>query len=342
MPDSAHPIYAALPGLAEHLPCAGFAVLPTPVQAGAVDGKSLWIKRDDLSHPEYGGNKVRKLEFILAQARADGRRRVVSFGATGTHHGLATAIFCRKLQLECELLLFDQPETPQVRENVRRLMAEGAQLRHCHSLARTIMRYGLHPGRLRRDTLFLFAGGSNELGVLAFINAALELAEQIRAGALPAPGRIYCPLGSGSTLAGLTLGVALAGLDCEVVGVRVADARLGPFPACTEATVAALMQRCLRWLEHRGISWPARVPAPRIDHRWIGAGYGHATAAGEAAARAFESAVGVPLDPTYTAKTFAAVQAALAEEAKALLYWHTLSSAGAPDVAPGVVGALAD
>lgn len=325
------PIYTALPGLQAALPCAGFAALPTPVQAVDVDGRPCWIKRDDLSHPIYGGNKVRKLEFILAGALADGRRRVITFGATGTHHGLATAIFCRQLGMDCELLLFDQPETPQVRENLRRLEAEGAQLRHCHSLARTLLAYGLHPGRLRHDSLFLFAGGSNELGVLAFINAALELGGQIEAGALPAPRRILCPLGSGSTLAGLSLGVALAGLDCEVIGVRVADARLGPFPACTEGTVAGLMRRSLRWLARRGIDWPAAVPAPRIDHRWIGDGYGHATAAGDAAAQRFQATLGLPLDPTYTAKAFAAVQDRLARGEQGLLYWHTLSSADSPD-----------
>ncbi len=330
MLDCQRPIHAALPGLAAHLPCAGFAALPTPVQAVDFGGQRCWVKRDDLSHAIYGGNKVRKLEFILARALADGRRRVISFGATGTHHGLATAIFCRQLGLDCELLLFDQPQTAQVRENLRRLVAEGAQLRHCHSLARTLLAYGLHPRRLRRDSLFLFAGGSNELGVFAFINAALELAAQVAAGELPAPRRIVCPLGSGSTLAGLSLGVALAGLDCQVIGVRVADARLGPFPACTEGTVAALMRRSLDWLARRGIDWPAAVPAPCIDHRWIGDGYGHATAAGEDASRAFQAALGLPLDPTYTAKAFAAVQADLAQGAQGLLYWHTLSSAAAP------------
>lgn len=320
-----YPIYAALPGLAGELPSAAFAALPTPVECHEVGGRPVWIKRDDLSHPVYGGNKVRKLEFILQRARADGRGRVVTFGATGTHHGLATAIFCRQLGLDCEVLLFDQPDSPHVQENLRRLGEEGARRVFCRSLGRTLVRYTLHPGRLGGRTLFLFAGGSNEIGVLAFVNAALELKAQVEAGVLPAPQRLYCPLGSGSTLAGLTLGMALAGLPIEVVGVRVADAYLGPFPACTPGTVAALMRRTVRWLRRRGIEWPADIPAPVLDERWIGAGYGHPTDAAREAAAVFKDSVGLPLDLTYTAKTFAAV---LEDQTQGpVLYWHTLDSA---------------
>ena len=318
------PIDNALPGIAAHLPCAGFARLPTPLQRVEIDGRAVWIKRDDLSHPDYGGNKVRKLEFILAAAQRAGQRRVVTFGATGTHHGLATALFCSALGLECEVLLFDQPDSAHVRENRARLQASGAICTPCGSLARTVARFYLHPRRLRRDTLFLFAGGSGELGTLAFVNAALELAEQVDVGEAPRPARIYCATSSGSTLAGLTLGVALAGWDTQVIGVQVADARLGPFDACTPKTIQALMRRSLRWLERRELHWPADWPEVLLDDRWLGPGYGHPTVAAEQAATAFEQAVGVALDLTYTAKAFAALRADTAPGE--VLYWHTLSS----------------
>lgn len=329
MPSTIRPIYQALPGLEAHLPCAGFAQLPTPVEAHRFDGQRVWVKRDDLSHPIYGGNKVRKLELILAAAQADGKDQLITFGATGTHHGLATAIFCRQLGLGCEVLLFDQPDSPHVQHNLSRLEQEGARRVFCGSLANTLRRYYLHPARLRRGSQFLFAGGSNELGVLAFINAALELKAQIDAGECPVPARIYCPVGSGSTIAGLTLGMALAELPTEVIGVRVADSHVGPIPACTVGSIAQLMARTVRWLGRRHIDWPAGVPQPRLDERWIGAGYGHPTVDAEAAVVAFESELGVPLDLTYTAKTFAAVRDAAGSDASGgpLLYWHTLSSA---------------
>jgi 1-aminocyclopropane-1-carboxylate deaminase/D-cysteine desulfhydrase-like pyridoxal-dependent ACC family enzyme len=322
------PIYAALPGLEKVLPCAGFAALPTPVQACDFGAQQVWIKRDDLSHADYGGNKVRKLELILAAAQAAGQTRMVTFGATGTHHGLATAIFCRKLGLACEVLLFDQPDSASVQRNLQRLQEEGAQRVFCGSLANTLLRFYLHPRRLRRDTHFLFAGGSNELGVLAFVNAALELKLQIDDGLCVMPQRVYCPVGSGSTIAGLTLGMALANLPTQVIGVRVADSHLGPIPACTVSTINALMQRTLRWLDRRGIAWPAAVATPQLDERWIGAGYGHATVEAQRAAEVFQASMQIPLDLTYTAKAFAAVlhdsqQAATSSS----LYWHTLSSA---------------
>lgn len=318
------PIDTAVPGIAAHLPRAGFARLPTPLQAIEVDGRKVWVKRDDLSHPEYGGNKVRKLEFILAAAKQAGQHRVTTFGATGTHHGLATALLCRKLGLECEVLLFDQPDSVHVRANYARLEASGAICTPCGSLARTVMRFYLHPRRLRRDTMFLFAGGSGPIGTLAFVNALLELAEQVEAGQAPRPQRIYCATSSGSTLAGLTLGVALLGWDTRVIGVQVADSKLGPFDACTAASIEALMQRTQRWLHKRAIDWPTPLPAAMLDGRWLGAGYGEPTVEAQSAAEVFEQALGIPLDLTYTAKAFAALRADTAPGE--VLYWHTLSS----------------
>ena len=318
------PLFQRFPSLERVLANNGFAHLPTPVQQHTIDGKPLWIKRDDLSHSTYGGNKVRKLELILPEAQRLGARRVVTFGATGTHHGLATAVFCKQLGLECEALLFDQPVTELVQENIQMLAAQGATLKHCGSLSNTLRRFYLHTGRLSRKNYFLFAGGSNVVGVLAFINAALELKQQVDRGECPEPDRIYCPASSNATLAGLTLGVALAGMKTEVVGVRVAPAKVGPFDSCTVKAVRALMQQTVKWLQKHGADWNVPAPAPQIQDDWYGAGYGHPYEAADNAARVFEASVGVPLDPTYTAKCVAAV---LADKTPGeVMYWHTLSS----------------
>ena len=325
MPSIDRPIYQRYADLSAHLPCAGFAALPTPVQQHNVAGRNVWVKRDDLSHALYGGNKVRKLEFILAAAKAAGQTRVVTFGATGTHHGLATALFCRELGLECELLLFDQPENDHVRANRQALEAAGAQCVECGSLANTIRRFYLHPGRLRRDCMFLFAGGSGVLGTLAFVNAAFELQQQILAGELTMPQRLYLACSSGSSLAGLSLGVAMAELPIRVIGVQVADSHLGPFQACTEATVARLVGKTQAWLKKHDIDCPLPSPKIELEQGFLGQGYGFPLASAQAAAKEFQQAIGVPLDDTYTAKAFAAV---LADDSDAeLMYWHTLSSA---------------
>jgi len=318
------PLFQRFPTLSNHISEQGFAHLPTPVECHDFSGQQVWVKRDDLSHSAYGGNKVRKLELILPEVQRLGARRVITFGATGTHHGLATAVFCKQQGLACDLLLFDQPVTPLVQENIQLLAAQGAHLHHCGSLANTLRRFYFHPGRLSKQNYFLFAGGSNVLGVLAFINAALELKQQIDQGQCVIPSVIYCPASSNATLAGLTLGVALAGLSTTVVGVRVAPAKVGPFDSCTPKAVRALMQKTVKWLQQRGIDWPVAVRSATIMNDWYGAGYGFPTEAARQAAEVFEATVGVPLDPTYTAKCFAAVRAS--QLPGPVMYWHTLNS----------------
>src|SRR5271165_3541870 len=91
-----------------------FGRYPTPVgrlSPLSTDRSELWVKRDDLTNPEYGGNKVRKLERLLARALERGARRIVTVGAAGSHHVLATAIFGRRVGLEVEAVLVPQPGT---------------------------------------------------------------------------------------------------------------------------------------------------------------------------------------------------------------------------------------
>ena len=105
--------------------------------------------------------------------------------------------------------------------------------------------------RFKRNNYFLFAGGSNLAGTLGYVNAAFELKQQINNGEMPCPEVIVCPVGSSSTLAGLTLGCQLAGLKTKVVGIRVAPSHLGPFPACTPTTVYTLVKETHRYLEQQ-------------------------------------------------------------------------------------------
>lgn len=315
------PIFQAFPGLDGVLPWQQLAELPTPLESHQIAGRHVWVKRDDLSAPLYGGNKVRKLEFILAQAKAAGQTRVITFGATGTHHGLATALFCRQLGLQCEVLLFDQPDSPHVRENRQALARAGAVCTECGGLTRTVARFYLHPARLRRDTMFLFAGGSGVAGTLAFINAALELNEQLQGDEMQ---RLYVACSSGSTLAGLTLGFALADKPVRVIGVQVADSKLGPFEACTVGTVQALMRKTVRCLRKNGMAWEGDLPSVHLNPAYLGEGYGFSTKAASAAAEQFQDVVGVPLDTTYTAKAFAALLDD--SEPGGVGFWNTLSS----------------
>lgn len=325
MTDETRPLFQRFPRLAEQL-AAGprLARLPTPVQRLDLDGRALWVKRDDLTGADYGGNKTRKLDLILPLARARGARRIVTFGGLGTNHGLASAIHCAHLGLDCEILLFDQPVTAHVRDNLRLMAYFGARLRYAGGMGRALAAYYLHPRRLDPRTRFLFAGASTPLGATAYVDAALELDAQIAAGDMPEPAAVYCAAGSTGTLAGLTLGFALCERAVPVFGVRVIDSHVGPFAACTPATVTKLMRATLTHLRARDPAVPAiDPPEPQLLEGYFGGGYGVPTEAGRRAlARAADA--GLRLEPTYTAKTFAA---ALDADAGPVLYWHTLSSA---------------
>lgn len=331
MPTDTRPLFDWAPQLRERLPWQALASLPTPVEALPM-APNAWIKRDDISHPEYGGNKIRKLEFIVAEALAQGANRIITFGATGTNHGVATAMMCQRVGLACEILLFDQPDSATVRRNQQMMRHYGATLHYCGSLAATVARFYLHPGRLRRNSYFLFAGGSNVAGTLGFVNAAMEIRDQIHSKQLPQISHIVCPVGSSATLAGLTLGFQWLRMPVQVVGVRVAPSHLGPFAACTTDSVARLMRQTHRVTQQlTGRSLP-EPDAPLLLDEYFGVGYGEASPAGCAAQRAFAQA-GFTLEQTYSAKAAACFLDVVAREVTPVLFWHTFNSRPGPCLA---------
>jgi D-cysteine desulfhydrase len=287
----------------------------------------LWIKRDDRTSALYGGNKVRKLEFILAALLRSGCRQLVSFGATGTNHGVAVAAFCQQQGVACTLLLFDQPATANVARNLRLMQHFGAELIYCGSLWNTVLNFYLLQRWRYRGACFLFAGGSNVEGCIGFVNAAFELGSQIERGLLPEPRVIYCALGSGAMLAGLTLGCALAGVSSEVRGVRVAASHLGIVPSCTQATVTRLMRQTYSQLRRLDPAIPKMaLPEVKLEHRYFGSGYGVPTEAGEKARRRLADA-GIELELTYTAKAAAAaLEHCERHPDDTVLYWHSYNS----------------
>src|SRR5690606_1255883 len=211
------------------LPRAPFVTAPTPVEPLPLPGApagACFVKRDERSCALYGGNKPRKLEWVLGAARARGGRRLVTSGGIGTHHGLATAILGRSLDMATTVVCVPQPVTPHVLEQLDAMLAWGAEIRFARGVpgaaAQTVR--ALVRARLAGERpLLVPTGGSSALGDVGFVAAAYELADQVAAGALPEPAEIYVPVGSGGTLSGLVLGLALAGLRTRVVGVLVTD-----------------------------------------------------------------------------------------------------------------------
>jgi D-cysteine desulfhydrase len=308
--------------------------LPTPVRRlvaleRETGHPSLWVKCDDCCSPLYGGNKPRKLELLVAQARRRGRAGLLTTGAIGTHHGLATAIAARQAGMRCALVLLPQPVTGHVRESLLLAHAYGAELYLAGSVAAVARKaaFLLVDAVLRGKPLALVpTGGSSALGTVGFLRAALELAAQVEAGSLPAPAKVFVPLGSGGTAAGLLAGFRLAGLRTRVVAVLVTDI-LPP----SGARLARLAAASIDVLRRAGEPLPPyrfSADAIEIDRTQLGAGYGAASAAGEAAARLAHDLEGLELEPTYTAKCFAAFVAAARSGRRngPLLFWNTYSS----------------
>ena len=288
---------------------------PTPVRELA--GLGVWVKEDGaFGSGGWGGNKVRKLEWLIPDAKRRGRRSILTFGGLGTNWGLATALYGREHGLETALALVDQPIDAHVSAQLARLAASGARIHRTHTKARTVAMLPwlvARNARGGRPPYLLPAGGSSRVGVLGYVEAALEIAAQVEDGTLPEPAHVVVPVGTGGTAAGLALGLQLAGLRTRVVGIVVNDQlRLdGP-------VIARLARRTAALLERRGarLGGGLRIEPDMLDltRDQIGAGYGHPTeAASRAAALAAEE--GLRLDPVYTAKAMAGLLA-LREEGR--------------------------
>jgi 1-aminocyclopropane-1-carboxylate deaminase/D-cysteine desulfhydrase-like pyridoxal-dependent ACC family enzyme len=324
-----NPLFRALPALEGQLPWVELGSWPTPltrVEGPTGWGGQLWLKRDDLSSPWYGGNKVRKLEYLLAAAMDEGAGRLITTGVVGSHHCLATAVHGRRVGLPTSLVVIPQPMTPHAEEMAARNRAWADEVRSCSIFATLPFVEAALRWRRRADRPYVIpGGGSNPLGALGYVGAALELSEQVRDGEMPRPATIAVAAGTLGTVAGLAIGIALTGAADRILAVRIVPAAIA-----NAWTLARLVEGALRLLAAGGVAVPdARAVLDRVDlvGDYLGGGYGHPTEAGGRAGEWFMGR-GVTLDPTYTAKTAAAVLDRLTVGPPAtVLYWHTLSAA---------------
>jgi len=309
---------------------------PTPItelthaaEAAGVARGSLFAKRDDLTSEVYGGNKVRKLERLLDEARTRGAQRLVTIGAVGSHHVIATAIFGKSEGFEVDAILVPQVDTPHARAVARVGATLGLTPYPVGSYAAVPLAVAR---RMRGQAYLIPPGGSSVTGSLAYVDAGLELARQIASGECPRPSTIVVALGSGGTAAGLLVGLERAGLlvgseghpPIELVAVQVVDPPFGS--AATTLSLALAIQRRLG--TKLGRSLIARMSQSlRVARAYLGAGYGSPTEGG-AHATTLAGLDGLVLDPTYTAKAFAAAldEARAHRVAGPVLFWMTLSA----------------
>ncbi len=217
------PLFTRYPALKTHISYISLGTLPTPVQRVATLEQmygihNCFIKQDAATggvdadgEQLFGGNKVRKLEFLLADALYHNAKSVLTFGCIGSNHAVATATYAQQCGLRCYCVLTPQLDNLVVQRNLVLMKAAHAEMIFSEN---SIMR--------RQDTInafidsktnhgdypyFIPTGGSVALGAVGFVNAAFELDAQIKAGLLPEPDFIYVAAGSFGTVAGLSLGL---------------------------------------------------------------------------------------------------------------------------------------
>jgi D-cysteine desulfhydrase len=233
---------------------------------------------------------------------------------------MATVLFGKALGFEVVAALFDQPITSFARRAILTSAGAGGHLIRGHGYLRTALR--TMAARRRADRPYvIMPGASGPLAVLGYVDAMLELGEQVRRGDAPRPDIIVVPCGSGGTVAGLALGVAMLGWPTLVTAVRITA-----LLASNRLTLRWILRGARRLLEQHGARLLGR-PRFAIHHGAIGPGYGFATPEAIAAIPEVERLIGVPGEVTYSGKGIAGLTTiARANPRATILYWHTLSS----------------
>ena len=280
----------------------------------------MWLKRDDCSGLALGGNKTRKLEFLLGEAVARDASGVVTFGAVQSNHARQTAAACAAVGLPCDLVLTE--------------MVDRATVHYAHSgnrllddlLAATVHVVPDNDAALQKaaelaeedpDRYFIDPGGSTPVGTLGYVAMAAELLGQIEENGLT-PGRVIAAASSGGTAAGIVVGLAGTGIPLHAPAVYAPSDQ-------TDAVIGSLVAGTADLL---GVDGPAG--GWTVTDSTLGPGYGIPTDASRAAIRTLARTEGVLLDPVYTAKAFARLLDDLpALDAEAdVVFVHTGGQAG--------------
>jgi len=301
--------------LAETIPRVELGDWPTPLQplkklSAFLGGRPIYIKRDDLSHPLYGGNKVRKLELILADALRRGCRDIITAGGLGSNHVLATAILGKDFGFKVIGLFFCQPVTERVRENLLLEHSFGTEMHFVKDypgMVFSYLRFYIKRSLASRKPLFLMPGGSSDLSTIGYINCTLEIYEQLKSEGIMEPEAIFTAAGTGGTAAGLLAGLTLCQAEAKLHAVGVAKSVMLSASRITGLAEGALARLAK---ENTGIAFPeARHLEGRLELEpdYLGEGYGFVTEEALEAIKLFRELEGIELEECYTAKAAAAL-----------------------------------
>jgi D-cysteine desulfhydrase family pyridoxal phosphate-dependent enzyme len=303
------------------------AYLPTPLVAAPrlsahLDGPRILFKRDDLTGLAFGGNKVRKLEFLLGEALAQGCDTVITGGAQQSNHSRQTAAAAAAAGLRCHLALAGEPP-PHAEGNLLIDLLCGAALHFCgeHRKGEDIPEIAADLTRQGRQVYEIPYGGSNATGALGFIQAAQELALQLREMGESARHVIFAS-SSGGTHAGLAQGLAWFAPETKPLGIGI-DKEEGP-PENFCAQVVEIARAAAKRLARNSGLRPKDIEYCADFH---GAGYGVIGEAEREAVRLVAETEGILLDPVYTGRAMAGLVAKIRagefESSQSVVFWHT-------------------
>jgi D-cysteine desulfhydrase len=328
------PLFKHFKSLAFKIPWLPLGHLPTPlvklVNLSEEFKGNIWLKNDGLSHPVYGGNKIRKFEFIFAEATRKKKKRILTGGGLGSNHVVASSMVAKELDMKTTACLFCQPIDEHVRENLLLNLYFGTGMKFCGdffgvalSFIGSYMKYALLD---LKPPFFIYPGGSSKRGILGYLNAGMEIYEQTKGNSDPSLDALFVACGTGGTFAGLLLAKKLFRHPWDIYGVRVT-----PRNIVSREKVAEEVNTTVRWLHHLEPSLPLIRMSPRevaLVEDYLGRGYGAHTKEGEEAVTLLREKENLRLENTYTGKAMAALfDYARENQKRNILFINTFSSA---------------
>ena len=306
------------------LPRVPFLTAPTPLEElvrlrhRLAPAPRVFIKRDDVIPFGFGGNKVRKLEYVAAAALAAQADTLITCGGLQSNHARVTAAAAARLGLHAALVL-NGVAPDETRGNTLLDELLGAEIHYVPDRRARASRMRELADEFRQKGKRPFEiplGASTSLGAIGFVRALYELVDRgVR------PDVIVHSTSSGGTQAGLLAGCALAGIRARVIGVSADDP-----PAVLERGIREIVEGMTSLIDIDPVS-VLRSHPPVVDDRFVGQGYGIETAASREAMELVAQTEGIFLDPTYTAKAMAGLIAMIRDGTcrtdETVVFWHT-------------------
>lgn len=329
------PLFEKIPEL-KVIKRVSLGIFPTPIQRlstleDQLENKAnIYIKRDDLTSNIYGGNKVRKLEFTLAQILDKKSTRIITGGGIGSNMTLAISAFAKKYNISVNSVLFEQPLNKHVKNNLLLNSFFDNDICYCKNYfglsIRLLERFIFYTIKDKKPPYLIIPGDSNPLSNLGYVNAVFELKKQIEENILPEPDYIFVSAGSCGTTAGLLAGVKLVGLKSKIIGVRVSE----PIVA-NKKNIIKMANKTLKYISTYTNSNSFNfVNNNDLDvlANYLGKGYGYPIPKLDETIRFLQEKENIKLDPTYTAKTMLALTDFVRNSDKKynILFINTLNS----------------